>query len=193
MPLPPRARNEVAVGILAGGRGERFGGRDKGWLHVQGVAQIRRVLEAVRPQAGRVLVSANRHLEDYAALGVEVVRDPLPDHPGPLAGIATLLAAATDEALIATVPVDARAIPHDYVQRLQAARGEETFAMAVAQDDDGLQPLFALYPTALAAHARETLDSGRRSVREWQHRFPVYPCRFEGCCFGNLNTPGDLA
>ena len=182
---------EVALGILAGGRGERFGGRDKGWLQVQGVAQIRRVLDAVRPQVERVLVSANRHLEDYAGLGVEVVRDPLPEHPGPLAGIAALLAAAPCE-LIATVPVDARAIPPDFVTRLRAARGEEAFALSVAEDDDGLQPLFALYPAALAAHARETLDSGRRSVREWQHRFPIYPCRFAGWRFGNLNTPDDL-
>lgn len=182
----------VALGVLAGGRGERFGGRDKGWVEVQGVPQIRHVLDAVRPQAARVLVSANRNRDDYAALGVDVVADAAAGYPGPLAGIAALLDAA-GEGLLATVPVDARAIPPDFVTRLQAARGEEAFALVVAEDDEGLQPLFALYPAALAAHARETLDSGRRSVREWQHRFPVYPCRFEGWRFGNLNTPGDLA
>ena len=182
-----------ALAILAGGRGERFGGRDKGWLHVRGVPQVRRALESVRAQAGRVLVSANRHLEDYAALGVQVVSDPVAGFPGPLAGIAALLAALAPDELLATVPVDARAIPPDFVARLQAARGAEAFALVVAEDDEGLQPLFALYPAALAAHARETLDSGRRSVREWQHRFPVYPCRFDDWRFGNLNTPDDLA
>jgi len=182
----------VALGILAGGRGERFGGRDKGWIEVGGVPQIRRVLAAVQPQAARVLVSANRHLDDYAALGLAVVRDAAPDHPGPLEGIASLLAAAAD-GWLATVPVDARAIPSDFVARLLAARGAEAFSIVAAEDDEGLQPLFALYPAALAAHARETLDSGRRSVREWQHRFPVYPCRFDGDRFGNLNSPADLA
>lgn len=181
----------VALGILAGGRGQRFGGRDKGWIHVEGRAQILRVLDQVRAQAPRLLVSANRHLDDYAALGIQVVRDGLPDHPGPLAGIAALLARA--EGMLATVPVDARTIPADYVQRLLAARGASAFSIAVAQDDEGLQPLFALYPAALAAHACQTLDSGRRSVREWQHRFPVHACRFEGVRFGNLNTPGDIA
>lgn len=185
-------RGGVALGILAGGRGERFGGRDKGWMEVQGVPQIRRVLEAVRPQAARLLVSANRHLDDYAALGIDVVTDASSGYPGPLAGIAALLD-AVHEGLLATVPVDARAIPPDFVARLQAARGAEAFALVVAEDDEGLQPLFALYPAALAAHARETLDGGRRSVREWQHRFPVYSCRFEGWRFGNLNTPGDIA
>jgi molybdopterin-guanine dinucleotide biosynthesis protein A len=183
----------VALGILAGGRGERFGGRDKGWLDVQGVPQVRRVLAAVRAQAGRVLVSANRHIERYAALGVDVVSDPVGDYPGPLAGIAALLAATATDELLATVPVDASDIPPDFVARLRAARGAEAFALVVAEDEDGLQPLFALYPAALAAHARETLDGGRRSVRQWQHRFPVYSCRFSGWRFGNLNTPGDLA
>ena len=182
---------EVALGILAGGRGERFGGRDKGWIDVAGRPQIARVLEAVRPQASRVMVSANRHLDDYAALGVEVVRDRWPGHPGPLAGIASLLSEARD--WLATVPVDVAALPADYAARLGDARGAEAFSIVVAEDDDGLQPLFALYPAALAAHARETLESGRRSVRDWQHRFPVYPCRFAGARFGNLNSPADLA
>lgn len=181
----------VALGILAGGRGERFGGRDKGWIEVQGIAQIRRVLEAVTPQVSQILLSANRHLDAYAALGVQVVRDEWPDHPGPFAGIVSLLAAC-DVPWLLTVPVDALDLPPDYAQRMLAARGEEVLHVVAAQDDDGLQPLFALYPASLAAHARETFDGGRRSVREWQHRFPLYPCRFAGVRFGNLNTPGDL-
>lgn len=181
----------VALGILAGGRGERFGGRDKGWVEVDGAPQIQRLLARLRPQAARLLVSANRHLDDYAALGLEVVRDAAPDHPGPLEGIASLLARA--DGWLATVPVDARDVPADYVERLAGARGDEAFSIVVAQDEEGLQPLFALYPAALAAHARETLAGGRRSVREWQHRFPVYPCRFDGVRFGNLNSPADLA
>lgn len=181
----------VALGILAGGRGERFGGRDKGWIEVGGTAQVRRVLAAVSPQAHDLLVSANRHLDDYASLGVRVVRDDLPDRPGPLAGIAALLAACNTPWLL-TVPIDAALVPADYVARMMSARAGDGFHVVVAEDDEGLQPLFALYPSALAAHARETLDSGRRSVREWQHRFPVYPCRFEGVRFGNLNSPQDL-
>lgn len=181
----------VALGILAGGRGERFGGRDKGWIEVDGVPQVRRTLAALSHQVSQVLVSANRHLDEYAALGLRVVRDEWPDHPGPFAGIVSLLEAC-DAPWLLTVPVDALLVPPDYVQRLLDARGEEAFHVVAAEDDEGLQPLFALYPTSLAAHARETFESGRRSVREWQHRFPVYPCRFDGLRFGNLNTPADL-
>jgi molybdenum cofactor guanylyltransferase len=183
--------DRVALGILAGGRGERFGGRDKGWIELQGKPLVRRVIDALGGTVDRVMVSANRHLDEYRALGVEVIPDRWPDHPGPLAGVATLLGASGEDWLL-TVPVDARHVPADLASRMLACRGEEVLQVVAAQDDDGLQPLFALYPRALSAHAIDTFESGRRSVREWQHRFPVYPCRFAGQRFGNLNSVQEL-
>lgn len=181
----------LALGILAGGRGMRFGGCDKGWIEVEGVAQIRRVLAALSGTEGRVLVSANRHLADYRSLGVEVVPDRWPGHPGPFAGLASLFAHLHEDALL-TVPVDVQRLPDDFVARMRASRGEEKFQVVVAEDDDGMQPLFALYPAALGANAIENFEVGKRSVREWQHRFPIYPCRFPGWRFGNLNSIEDL-
>jgi molybdenum cofactor guanylyltransferase len=181
----------LALGILAGGRGERCGGRDKGWIEIDGQAQIRRVLDAAGTAFDRRLVSANRHLDDYAALGVQVVPDRWPDHPGPFAGLASLFAQMHEDWLL-TIPVDALHLPANFSERMLAARGEETFQVVIAHDAEGLQPLFALYPGSLGAHALETFEIGRRSVREWQHRFPVYPCNFEPIRFGNLNSPEDL-
>lgn len=182
----------VALGILAGGRGMRFGGRDKGWIEDGGTPLVARVLEQLLPQGRRILVSANRNLDDYRGLGIDVVPDRWPGHPGPLAGIASLLAAIEEDWLL-TVPVDARALPPGFVPAMLDARGGEPMHVVVAQDADGLQPLFALYPRILAAHAAETIEHGRRSVRDWQHRFPVYPCAFASHQFGNLNSPADLA
>lgn len=185
-------RPRLALGILAGGRGERFGGRDKGWIEVDGRAQIRRVLEALGSSVDRVQVSANRHFEDYCILGVDVVPDRWPDYPGPFAGLASLLHELREDFLL-TVPVDALRYPLDFASRMLKHRGAEKFHVVVAEDDEGLQPLFALYPIALAANAIENFEAGKRSVREWQHRFPLYPCRFEGLRFGNLNSPEDMA
>jgi molybdenum cofactor guanylyltransferase len=181
----------VAIGILAGGRGMRFGGRDKGWIELGGQPLVARVLEQVRPQGQRILVSANRHFDDYRGLGIDVVPDRWPDHPGPLAGIASLLA-TIDEDWLLTLPVDLQELPPDFVAAMLAARGGEPMHVVVAEDADGMQPLFALYPRVLAAHAAETIEHGRRSVREWQHRFPVYPCVFGAHRFGNLNSPADI-
>ena len=181
----------VALGILAGGRGERFGGRDKGWIEAGGKPLVVRVLEQLQPQGRRILVSANRNLDEYRSLQVDVVPDLWPDHPGPLAGIASLLAAIEEDWLL-TLPVDVRALPDGFVDAMLAARGTEPMHVVVAEDAEGLQPLFALYPRILAAHAVETIEHGRRSVRDWQHRFPVYPCGFASHRFGNLNSPADI-
>jgi molybdopterin-guanine dinucleotide biosynthesis protein A len=183
--------DSLALGILAGGRGERFGGRDKGWIAVDGQPQIERLLASAATATARTMISANRHLDAYRARGADVVVDRWPDHPGPLAGLASLFGALRENWLL-TLPVDAARVPPDYASRMLAARGDETLHIVVAHDDEGLQPLFALYPAGLAAHAIETFESGRRSVREWQHRFPVYPCRFDGWHFGNINSPSDL-
>lgn len=183
--------DRVALGILAGGRGARFGGRDKGWVALDGRPLVQRTLDALRPQVAQVLVSANRNLDQYRALGVHVVPDLWPEHPGPLAGVASLLDALQDDWLL-TVPVDSRTLPGNYAAHMFAARGAEPLHVVVARDEAGLQPLFALYPRALAAHARETFESGRRSVRDWQHRFPVYPCEFPALRFGNLNSAQEL-
>ena len=137
------------------------------------------------------MVSANRHLDEYRALGVEVIADRWPDHPGPFAGLASLFIELGEDALL-TVPVDAQRLPTDYAVRMQACRGEEKFHIVVAEDDDGLQPLFARYPAALRGNAIENFEVGKRSVREWQHRFPIYACRFSGFRFGNLNAPEDV-
>lgn len=184
-------RPRLALGILAGGRGERFGGCDKGWIERAGRSQIEHVIEALAPHATRILISANRNLQRYRALGAEVIEDEWPGFHGPMAGLASLFKRLDGETLLC-VPVDVHTLPADFVPGMLSARGDEVFHSVLAQDDDGLQPLIALYPAALGAHARESFESGRRSVREWQHRFPVYACRFEGHRFGNLNSPADL-
>ena len=74
--------------ILAGGRGTRMGGADKGLLELAGRPLVAHLLEALRPQVATVLISANRNTEVYARFGATVVPDPWPDFRGPLAGIA---------------------------------------------------------------------------------------------------------
>jgi molybdenum cofactor guanylyltransferase len=180
----------LTLGILAGGRGQRLGGQDKGWLLRDGQSQIERLLQQHAAQADRVVISANRNLEAYGVLA-SVVSDQLAGFPGPFAGVQALLSAAVTDYLL-TLPVDAVDVPGDYAPRMMQLRDTSEYSVVVAQDDEGMQPLFALYPVALAAHALAALESGTRSVREWQHRFPVQPCRFDGARFGNINTPDDL-
>lgn len=77
--------------LLAGGQARRMGGVDKGLQTLHGQPLAAHVLASLAAQSqppARCLISANRHLDAYAALGWPVLADAEPDYPGPLAGIA---------------------------------------------------------------------------------------------------------
>ncbi|NEX16437.1 MAG: molybdenum cofactor guanylyltransferase [Halochromatium sp.] len=93
-------RSDQVIGlILAGGAGQRMGGKDKGLIELKGRPLVQWVAEALRPQVKGLLISANRHQERYAELGWPVIADDRPIdqeasseiYQGPLAGIAAAL------------------------------------------------------------------------------------------------------
>ena len=64
---------------------------------------------------------------------------------------------------------------------------------AVAEDDDGLQPLVAFYRVELLRDAVDaTIATNDFSIQAMQARIPLPRARFAGLRFGNLNTPEDL-
>ena len=72
--------------ILAGGRGSRMGGVDKGLQAHLGMPLAMHALLRLAPQVGQVMINANRNLSAYESMGAPVWPDALPDYPGPLAG-----------------------------------------------------------------------------------------------------------
>jgi molybdenum cofactor guanylyltransferase len=179
--------------ILAGGRGQRLGGVDKGLQPWRGKPLVDHALERLAPQVGTVLVSANRNAADYASRGLRVLADASDDFPGPLAGILAGLRAATTPWL-AVVPCDSPRLPLDLVERLAAGLAESTGAV-VRREDGRLEPVCCLLSTALADDLARYLAEGGRRVEGWiaGHATPV---RFDrpddAAAFANLNTPGDF-
>ena len=80
-------REHITGLVLAGGRGSRMGGADKGLQPLRGRPLAQHAIERLRPPVGPLWVSANRHADAYAALGVPVCADTVPGQPGPLAGL----------------------------------------------------------------------------------------------------------
>jgi molybdopterin-guanine dinucleotide biosynthesis protein A len=77
------------------------------------------------------------------------------------------------------------------VPTLIASAGESG---AFAQDDDGLQPLVALWRIErLRGAAAGAMQAGELSMQALQARVGMTCVRFTGVRFGNLNTPADLA
>lgn len=181
------SRADVTLGILAGGRASRLGGRDKAWLQRDGVPQVLRIARRFAGECGGVLVSANRDLPRYAGHGLVAIADRVADI-GPLGGLDALAFTCQTQWLL-TVPVDIVDANDSLLRTLATAVGDG----AVAEDDDGLQPLVALYRVAAMRDSLASVLAARDySVQAMQARIPLPRVRFDGLRFGNLNTPGDL-
>lgn len=184
--LVPTQRT-VTLGILAGGAASRLGGRDKAWLERDGKPQVLHLVDALATHVDAVMVSANRNAERYLAHGLRAIHDRITGI-GPLGGLDALAAECRSDWLL-TVPVDAVAIPVDLVESLSSAD-----AGAYAEDEDGPQPLVALWRVdALRAACEEALGTGEHAVHALQARLGMTRVRFEDVRIGNLNTPHDLA
>ena len=179
--------------ILAGGAGRRMGGLDKGLVEVDGRPLAAWTAERLRPQVGRLWISANRNRERYAALAERVVPDRLADYQGPLAGIAAALAVVETPWLL-TCPCDTPRLPVDLGARLAAALAADPAAdLAVAADSQREHPLHALLPARLAPGLDAYLAAGGRSVRGWLAGLRPVVVRFDGDgAFANLNNPAEL-
>ena len=62
--------NDVAVCILAGGKGSRLGGIDKGLFLLSGRPLIEYCIERIRKQVRNITINANRNLEKYRKIGI---------------------------------------------------------------------------------------------------------------------------
>lgn len=187
------AKQNITGVILAGGRGTRMGGADKGWVSFRGRALIEHVVTGLEPQVGTLIINANRNIERYATLGFPVVPDLLGGYLGPVAGIASgLRRVKTDYAVI--VPCDAPLVAVDLVDRLDAAFQRDAAAeIAVAHDGIRIQPTFLLLRCDLADDLIEYLESGGRKLQHWLTRHRVAHADFGDTpdAFVNVNGPDE--
>ena len=152
-----------------------------------GVPQVVRLAEDVGHGCDAILVSVNAHAQRLTRCNLQAVPDRIAD-AGPLGGIDALAAACATPWLF-TMPVDVVAAD-DSLLRMLIQAGTDG---AVAEDDDGLQPLVALYRVDTLRHAiASAIALGDYSVQAMQARLKLPRVRFTGVRFGNLNTPDDL-
>jgi len=107
--------------VLAGGKGRRMGGADKGLLELNGKPLWKHVADALASQLETVVVKANRHQEIYQASGLKVIPDSLADFPGPLAGMLSVFLQQDGDCFL-FCPCDTPYIPDALVARLQTLR-----------------------------------------------------------------------
>lgn len=186
--------------ILAGGRGSRMGGVDKGLQNHQGMSLAMHALLRLGGQVGSLMINANRNLGAYESMGVPVWPDTLADYAGPLAGFLTGLEHCETPYLV-TVPCDSPNFPDDLVQRLaQALSAEDAeIAMAASYEMEGdaprlqVQPVFCLMKSELIESLVRFTQSGQRKIDKWtaMHRCVLVPFD-DGQAFANANTLEEL-
>jgi molybdopterin-guanine dinucleotide biosynthesis protein A len=190
------ARADITGLVLAGGRGSRMGGVDKGLQTWQGLPLAMHALLRLEPQVGQVLINANRNLGAYESMGVPVWPDSLPDYAGPLAGWLAGLEHCETPYLV-TVPCDTPNFPPDFVERLAEALEREgaEIAMAAVPEEGVLrtQPVFCLLKAGLIESLVRYLHGGGRKIDRWtaQHRCVEVPFADAGAFF-NANTAEEL-
>ena len=190
----------IAGVLLAGGLARRMGGGDKPLRTIAGRPLLDRVIERLRPQVAALVLNANGDPARFAAYGLPVVGDSIPDYAGPLAGILAGLdwAAAhrPDCPMILSAPTDAPFLPADLIARMAEAIATEGADLACAASGGRSHPVFGLWPVGLREDLRRAVvEEGIRKVDEWtaRHRLatvefgdrPVDP-------FFNANRPEDL-
>jgi molybdopterin-guanine dinucleotide biosynthesis protein A len=180
---------QVTLGILAGGRATRLGGRDKARLERGGVRQVDRVLAAWPLRFHESLISYASDAQGLPPL-LRVVRDRREGARGPVAGLEALALACTTPWLL-SVPVDVRALPVDLATRL--LEGPDVDGASL-DDADGEQPLVSLWRVAsLAPACSALLDAGDAPARALRARLRLRIVDIAPVRLGNLNTPQDLA
>jgi molybdopterin-guanine dinucleotide biosynthesis protein A len=190
------ARDDITGLVLAGGRGSRMGGVDKGLRLLDGVALAQLALRRLAPQVGPLAINANRNLDRYAAFGVRVWPDEPPEYAGPLAGFLAGLEHC-DTAWLATVPCDSPHFPTDLVATLAAAveRAGARVALPVTGGSGSTrrQPVFCLIAAVLRDDLRAFVRGGGRKIEHWLERHSVVDVPFaDEQAFFNANTDDEL-
>ena len=191
------AREDITGLVLAGGRGSRMGGADKGLQAYRGLPLAMHAVLRLGPQVGSLMINANRNLGAYESMGVPVWPDAIPDYAGPLAGFLAGLERCETPWLV-TVPCDTPRFPEDLVARLAAAAQAEgaDIATAATREPDGsirTHPVFCLMRATLLESLVDATHSGERKIDRWTARHRTALARFDdAAAFANANTADEL-
>lgn len=176
--------------LLAGGQGQRMGGRDKGLIPWQGEPLIQHLHRLTRPLTDDLLISCNRNLEHYAVYADRLVQDGNDEFHGPFAGIRAALPLARNSHLL-VLPCDVPLIDLSLLQSLRETALDHPEQPVMVRSGTHWQPLLCIIPTHHAEAFEAAWQSGERSPRRVMERLHAVAvqCDADDPRLANLNTP----
>ena len=183
--LPP-----CSILLLAGGQGQRMGGRDKGLITWRGEPLIAHLHRLARPLTDDLIISCNRNHEQYAAFADRLVHDDENGFPGPYAGIRAGLAAARHE-FVLVMPCDTPMLDLELLQGLRATAVAHPGKPVMIRQGEQWEPLLCCIPTAHAEVFEHHWQEGQRSPRRTMAELGAVAlqCAADDLRLANLNTP----
>lgn len=180
--------------ILSGGRSSRMDGHDKGLLNLLDKAMIAHVIQRIKPQVNQIIISANRHIEQYKKFGYEVLLDEYDDFRGPLSGMSQGLFHSRSEYLL-TVPCDGPLLPLDMAARMLDFAQKNNTKAVFAFDGKYKQPTYNLIHSGLLDSIELSLERQEHKLGKWLLDNGASPVDFsdEKEAFLNVNTKDDLS
>ncbi|WP_267273911.1 molybdenum cofactor guanylyltransferase MobA [Pseudomonas putida] len=188
----PDALPPCSILILAGGRGQRMGGRDKGLVDWQGEPLIAHVHRAVRPLSDDLVISCNRNQAAYRAYADRLVGDAEADFPGPLAGVIAGLRVAR-HGWVVVLACDAPLVDRELIEGLLrlAVAGNSA---AMVRQGGFWQPMFSVLPKRVLPVLEQAWAAGERSLQKALLREAVQglECAESDRRLSNFNSPERL-
>jgi len=186
-------QNNITYLILAGGRGQRMQGQDKGLVQWQKKPMIEHVINQLNAPAEKIIISANRNLKTYENYAQKVISDSLDNFQGPLAGILSAMRVCATPYLLC-VPCDSPSPPEKMLQTLWQCMLAENRTCAICHDGERLQPLFSLLSCHHQGALNEYLQQGQRKVHDFMSLIDPAICDFSSqqIHFNNFNRPEDM-
>ncbi|WP_397451147.1 molybdenum cofactor guanylyltransferase MobA [Pseudomonas sp. NA-150] len=180
--------NRCSILLLAGGRGQRMGGQDKGLVQWNGRPLIAYLHDTVRPLTDDLIISCNRNQDRYQSFADRLVSDEQLDFPGPLAGVLAGLALAHHRWVL-VLACDAPRIDRPLIEQL--LNGASGTSPLMVQQAGQWQPMFSLIPSALLPALRASWDQGERSLLRvlLQHDLRALDCAADDLRLTNFNSP----
>lgn len=183
---------QITAVILAGGRGVRLGGLDKGLCEVAGHAMVEYAIQALAPQVSEIIIVANRHRNEYAQFGLPVLTDSTPGFQGPLAGMLTALEYCTTPYLL-SAPCDAPLLTQDYAARMLHTIQQNPGVACVAECHNRWQSVHCMVKTSVKDSAELALKNHDLAMKTWLQSLGAVSVDFSDSPlqFENMNNQAD--
>jgi len=212
--------NQISYLILAGGRGQRMHGADKGLIQWQHKPMIEHIIQHIDAAPEKTIISANRNIEIYQKYTAHVISDKIPNalqstiddyegsdetstessdgtsqeiFLGPLAGILSAMHICTTPYLLC-LPCDSPDPPENLLNQLWQCMQSQNKNVALCHDGERLQPLFGLLSCQHKPFLQTFLQQGRRKVHDFFALIDPAICDFSAQKnrFNNFNSPDDM-